>query len=184
MPRSANAVAAGSRLVEPIVAESQERAKSAQFPLVLVGSAGLTGRSEPRVQAMKYLRGLLAQVGRKNGWQLAEAVGDAIPDRMQRLLYRSEWEADGARDLLQQFVLATWQNWKRRKRKGPSGKAEGKPDGPSQSPAIARAWATRGPARPSSLTSSGANRWSGCSGHPSPGLRYPRRGEPGTAQRS
>jgi SRSO17 transposase len=67
--------------------------------------AGLFGRSEPRMQVNKYLRGLLAQVGRKNGWQLAEAVGDAIPDRMQRLLYRSEWEADGARDLLQQFVV-------------------------------------------------------------------------------
>ena len=54
---------------------------------------------------MKYLRGLLAQVGRKNSWQLAEAVGDRIPDRMQRLLYRSEWDADAARDLLQQFVV-------------------------------------------------------------------------------
>ena len=66
--------------------------------------AGLFGRSEPRIQSMKYLRGLLAQVGRKNGWQLAEVVGDRIPDRMQRLLYRTEWDADGARDLLQQFV--------------------------------------------------------------------------------
>jgi len=37
---------------------------------------------------VKYLRGLLAGVGRKNSRQLAEVVGDAIPDRMQRLLYR------------------------------------------------------------------------------------------------
>jgi SRSO17 transposase len=67
--------------------------------------AGLYGRSEPRDQAKKYLRGLLASVGRKNSWQLAEAVGDAIPDRMQRLLYRTEWDADRACDLLQQFMV-------------------------------------------------------------------------------
>lgn len=50
--------------------------------------ADLFERSESREQAKKYLRGLLAHVGRKNGWQLAEVVGDGLPDRMQRLLYR------------------------------------------------------------------------------------------------
>ena len=34
------------------------------------------GRVEPRRRALAYLRGLLAPVGRKNGWQLAEAAGD------------------------------------------------------------------------------------------------------------
>lgn len=70
--------------------------------------SGLFGRSEPRVQAAKYLRGLMARVERKNSWQMAEAVGDAIPDRMQRLLYRAEWDADAARDLLEQFVIETF----------------------------------------------------------------------------
>jgi len=50
--------------------------------------ADLFERSESREQAKKYLRGLLAQAERKNSWQVAEAVGDRIPDRMQRLLYR------------------------------------------------------------------------------------------------
>ena len=50
--------------------------------------ADLFERSESREQAKKYLRGLLAQADRKNSWQVAEAVGDHIPDRMQRLLYR------------------------------------------------------------------------------------------------
>jgi len=54
-------------------------------------------RSEPREQAAKYLRGLLAPIERKNGWQVAEAVGDATPDRTQRLLYRAKWDADAAR---------------------------------------------------------------------------------------
>jgi len=67
--------------------------------------AGVFVRSEPRAQAVKYVRGLLASVERKNSWQIAEAVGDRIPDATQRLLYRAEWDADAARDLLQQFII-------------------------------------------------------------------------------
>ncbi len=69
--------------------------------------AHLFARSEPRQQAAKYLRGLLAPIPRKNGWQVAEAVGDATPDRTQRLLYRARWDADAARDELQAFVIET-----------------------------------------------------------------------------
>ena len=36
------------------------------------------GRAEPRRRAAAYLRGLLSPVERKNGWQLAEAVGDGV----------------------------------------------------------------------------------------------------------
>jgi SRSO17 transposase len=67
--------------------------------------ADLFERSESREQARKYLRGLLTEAERKNSWQVAEAVGDRIPDRMQRLLYRVPWDADAARDRLQQFVM-------------------------------------------------------------------------------
>jgi SRSO17 transposase len=67
--------------------------------------ADLFERSESREQAKKYLRGLLATVARKNSWQLAEVVGDVVPDRMQRLLYRVPWDAEAARDRLQQFVI-------------------------------------------------------------------------------
>lgn len=63
------------------------------------------GRKEPRQQAKKYVRGLLAPVERKNSWQLAEAVGDRLPDATQRLLYLSRWEADEARDELEQYVI-------------------------------------------------------------------------------
>jgi SRSO17 transposase len=66
--------------------------------------AHIFGRKEPREQVQKYLRGLLAPVERKNSWQLAEAVGEAIPDATQRLLYLSRWEADEARDELEGYV--------------------------------------------------------------------------------
>ncbi len=67
----------------------------------------LFSRREPREQCGKYLRGLLASVERKNGWQLAEVVGDETPDRMQRLLYQDQWDADAARDVLQELVKET-----------------------------------------------------------------------------
>jgi len=70
--------------------------------------ADLFERSESREQAKKYLRGLLTEAERKNSWQVAEAVGDRIPDRMQRLLYRVPWDADAARDRLQEFVIETF----------------------------------------------------------------------------
>ncbi len=70
--------------------------------------ADLFERSESREQARKYLRGLLATASRKNSWQLAEVVGERIPDRMQRLLYRVPWNADVARDRLQEFVIETF----------------------------------------------------------------------------
>lgn len=67
--------------------------------------AHLFSRSEIRVQLPQYLRGLMARVERKNSWQMAEAVGDQTPDRMQRFLYRTDWDADAARDILQQIVI-------------------------------------------------------------------------------
>ena len=66
--------------------------------------ASIFHRREPREQCIKYLRGLLAQVKRKNGWQLAEVVGDKVPDRTQRLLYQDQGDADAARDILQELV--------------------------------------------------------------------------------
>src|SRR5438876_129050 len=72
----------------------------AEFEQFHARFADLFERSESREQAKKYLRGLLAQADRKNNWQVAEVVGDAIPDRMQRLLYRVPWDAGAARQYL------------------------------------------------------------------------------------
>jgi hypothetical protein len=48
--------------------------------------AGAFARAEPRTRVLAYLRGLLGQLERKNGWTLAEAAGEVSPDGMQRLL--------------------------------------------------------------------------------------------------
>jgi SRSO17 transposase len=63
------------------------------------------GRAEPRRRAGAYLRGLLAPVERKNGWQLAEVVGDRTPDGVQDFLSRVQWDADAVRDDLQAYVV-------------------------------------------------------------------------------
>ena len=62
-------------------------------------------RAEPRRRALAYLRGLLGNVGRKNGWQLAEHAGEATPDGMQRLLATADWDPDLVRDDLRAYVV-------------------------------------------------------------------------------
>ena len=62
-------------------------------------------RVEVRRRAMAYLRGLIAPVERKNGWQLAEAAGDPTPDGMQDFLARMRWNADAVRDDLRAYVV-------------------------------------------------------------------------------
>src|SRR6201987_3791881 len=65
----------------------------------------LFGRADARRQANLYLEGLLSAVERKNGWQLAEQIGDARPWRTQRVLGRTLWEADAARDRCREYVV-------------------------------------------------------------------------------
>ena len=67
--------------------------------------AGRFARAEPRERAAAYLRGLLAGVERKNGWQLAEHAGEATPDGMQRLLSSARWDPDELRDDLREYVV-------------------------------------------------------------------------------
>jgi SRSO17 transposase len=62
-------------------------------------------RVEPRRRALGYLRALLATCERKNGWQVAELLGEKSPDGVQRLLNAAEWEADQVRDDLRAYVV-------------------------------------------------------------------------------
>ena len=62
-------------------------------------------RAEARQRAQAYLRGLLSPVERKNGWQLAEAVGDPTPYALQHLLGRADWDPDLVRDDLRTYVV-------------------------------------------------------------------------------
>src|SRR5690242_11255479 len=62
-------------------------------------------RPEPHRRALKYLQGILSDVARKNGWQLAEHAGEEHPSGMQRLLSHAVWNTDGVRDELRAYVM-------------------------------------------------------------------------------
>ena len=62
-------------------------------------------RAEPRQQAYDYLRALISPIERKNGWQIAEHIGAATPDGVQRLLATAHWDADQVRDDLRAYVV-------------------------------------------------------------------------------
>ncbi len=62
-------------------------------------------RAEVRERARRYVVGLLDRVERKNGWQLAEAIGERGAKGTQRLLNAAAWDADGVRDDLRDYVV-------------------------------------------------------------------------------
>jgi SRSO17 transposase len=67
--------------------------------------AGRFRRAEARDRAKRYLAGLLDRVERKNGWQLAEHLGESGPQGVQRLLNAADWDEDAVRDDLRSYVV-------------------------------------------------------------------------------
>jgi SRSO17 transposase len=62
-------------------------------------------RAEVRSRAGRFLEGLLANVERKNGWQMAEELGENGPRGVQRLLGEADWDEEAVRDDLRTYVL-------------------------------------------------------------------------------
>jgi SRSO17 transposase len=62
-------------------------------------------RAEARKRAGRFLQGLLAPLERKNGWQLAEELGEHGPRGVQRLLGEADWDEEAVRDDLQAYVM-------------------------------------------------------------------------------
>ena len=60
-------------------------------------------RAEVRERVGRYLVGLFNRIERKNGWHLAEALGETGPQGVQRLLNVAVWDAEGVRDESQQI---------------------------------------------------------------------------------
>jgi len=62
-------------------------------------------RAEARNRAGRFVRALLAPVERKNGWQLAEKLGERSPHGVQRLLAEADWDEEAVRDELRRYVV-------------------------------------------------------------------------------
>lgn len=62
-------------------------------------------RPEVRERLRRYLVGLLGDVRRKNGWQMAEYIGERAPRGTQRLLGGANWDVDAVREDLRDYVV-------------------------------------------------------------------------------
>lgn len=67
--------------------------------------AGRFRRAEARERAKRYLAGPPDRVERKNGWQLAEHLGESGPQGVQRLLNAAGWDVEAVRNDLRDYVV-------------------------------------------------------------------------------
>ncbi len=56
------------------------------------------------VNMQNYIRGLLGNVERKNGWQLSEYVGESTPYTLQQFIYRGRFSADSLQEKSAEYV--------------------------------------------------------------------------------
>ena len=63
-------------------------------------------RTEPWLQAGKYVSALASELPRVNGWSIARCGGDQTPDRAQRLLNHAVWDTWAAMSVVRRFAVA------------------------------------------------------------------------------
>ena len=78
---------------------------SAEFDELTDRISGLFVHPRSRRHARRYLEGLLAPIERKNGWTIAEYVGEKEPKAMQRFLNLAHWDADALRDFGRAYAM-------------------------------------------------------------------------------
>lgn len=81
------------------------RAATAELAQVQARIGPRFRRVEARSRAGRFLQALLAPVERKNGWQLAEELGEQGPRGVQRLLGEADWDEEAVRDDLRAYVI-------------------------------------------------------------------------------
>ena len=78
---------------------------SSEFDGVLARISSLFVHSSSRRHAEQYLRGLLSPIAVKNGWTIAEYVGEKEPKALQRFLNLATWDADTLRDVVCDYAM-------------------------------------------------------------------------------
>lgn len=61
-------------------------------------------RIEPFLQARAYLLAVMSCLVSRNGWRIAEFIGDKSPGKTQRLLNRAVWDTDAAMSEVRRFA--------------------------------------------------------------------------------
>jgi SRSO17 transposase len=72
---------------------------------LIAGMEGCFARVEPWVQAGRYVGACISDLGKRNGWSIAEWVGDATPDKTQRLLNHARWDAFEVMSVIRRFAI-------------------------------------------------------------------------------
>ena len=75
-------------------------------------------RTEPWLQAGKYVSALGSELPRVNGWSIARRGGDRTPDRTQRLLNHASWDTFAAMAVVRRFAVDGLEEAARRGRQG------------------------------------------------------------------
>ena len=86
------------------VQESRVHKWADEFEVLWQQTGRCFHRHDLRHRAEGYVQGLLGRIDRKNGWQLAEYLGDETPHGVHRLLDRASWDAADVRDELARYV--------------------------------------------------------------------------------
>lgn len=87
-----------------VTREDLERWES-ELEGLLVRIRPLFYRTESKKHAEQYVRGLLSPLERKNGWTIAEHVGEPEPTALQRFLNLSPWDADALLELNREYAM-------------------------------------------------------------------------------
>ncbi len=75
-------------------------------------------RTEPWLQAGKYVSALVSELPRVNGWSIARHGRDRTPDRTQRLLNHASWDTPAAMSVVRRFAADGLELAARRGRRG------------------------------------------------------------------
>ena len=92
-------------LDDDVVSCSDLRDWSVEFESLTSRVSSLFVHSKSQAHSRQYLEGLLAPIERKNGWTIAEHVGEKEPKAMQRFLNLASWDADDLRDLNLDYAI-------------------------------------------------------------------------------
>lgn len=77
----------------------------AEFNNICGQTSPIFYRTDSRAHAVRYLRGLLAPLERKNGWTIAEYSGLREPKALQRFLNLTPWDSDKLRNLVREYAM-------------------------------------------------------------------------------
>ena len=74
-------------------------------------------RTQPWLQADKYVSALVSELPQVNGWSIARHGRDRTPDRTQRLLNHASWDTSAAMSVVRRFAARGLEEAARRGRR-------------------------------------------------------------------